>query len=199
MDVLPASRRRDRAVRPRRGGPACAAGSMDRATTARRQPRARRGHALRGHRSGKRDLAPWLRQNSRRWASCSELSWRPGTSSATTRAFLGNAASTRRPSSSMARCGSRPLPRRPGSISISSSGSQCDKRFWYSPNPCATHVGARSPVAIRRAFNALPDSTRHDDPVWLAPSQYDQTSATSSASSAVRGAWSPTVHSRSNA
>ena len=39
---------------------------------------------------------------------------------------------TRAPSSAVARAASRPLPRSPGSISTSSSGSQCDSRWRYS-------------------------------------------------------------------
>ena len=95
---------------------------------------------------------PRPRQCSRRCANCSDVHARPGTSSATTCAPLGNAESTRAPSSDFARTVSRPLPRWPGSISTSSSGSQCDSRLRYSAKPSATHAGARSPTAINRAF-----------------------------------------------
>ena len=61
--------------------------------------------------------------------------WLARTIQRTTCASFGRAASTRPPSSSIARAGSRPLPRNPGSISTSSSGSQCDRRFRYSSNP----------------------------------------------------------------
>ena len=97
---------------------------------------------------------PCPRQCSSRCASCCDDHGWPRPSSAITVACLGNAASTRAPSSAAARAGSRPLPRRPGSISTSSSGNQCERRFWYSPNPSAIQEGARSPTAINFAFIA---------------------------------------------
>ena len=57
---------------------------------------------------------PCCRQASRRSASCSEEYGLPRPSRDTTWACLGKAASTRAPSSAIARAASRPLPRMPG-------------------------------------------------------------------------------------
>ena len=115
---------------------------------------------LPGRRSKARSR-PCPRQCSNRCAECSLAQGFPRTSSETTCAFFGSADSTRAPSSWVHGPHRRPLPRRPGSISTSSSGNQCDSRFWYSrslrnPVRCAftdgDHPGFHglSPSPVRR-------------------------------------------------
>ncbi len=86
------------------------------------------------------------------------------------------------------------LPRRPGSISTSSNGSQCDSRLVLG-EALRDPAGARSPVAIRRAFISGPQNA--DGAIGAVEGMHHRVAQATSSS--LDGGWSPTVHRRSRA
>ena len=155
---------------------------------ARRSPRR---HGLPGRRSGTRGPDP-ARASVRGAGRVARTSTAGrGPSSATTCAPFGSAASTRAPSSEVARAASRPLPRRPGSISTDPAAASATVASGIRRIPRATHAGARSPTAISRAFIVQRPGAPGR---WPGDAQKRFSAAVSNS-----GGWSPTVHRRSSA